>query len=281
MNTTDISLAGLVRRFWPKAIFTWLLVVLEGLFLLVIPLVIGWAVDDLIRGDVKGVIQLVTVLFLLLFVGAARRFYDTRVYSGIYKTVSNELVLREHSRDTPLSTISARANLFLEFTEFLENSLPDFFNQFVGMAGTLCIIAFINLQVFFSCLAGAVLSWAIFALSRKKMLLLNHGQNDELENQVAVIAAGKPDRIRKHFSSLMTWNIRLSDLETMNFSFTWVILSGVLIYSVVTIASPGTASFGQMVSMVMYVFGFIDSVMTFPLYYQQVIRLSDIAARLS
>ena len=281
MNKTNITLAALVKRFWKKAVFTWLLVVLEGLFLLVIPLVIGWAVDDLIKGDVEGLVQLGTVCLLLFFVGAARRFYDTRVYSGIYRKVGNELILREHGRKIPLSKISARANLFLEFIEFLENSLPDIFNQFVGMAGTLCIIAFINMQVFFSCLIGLLFTGFIFSLSQKKMFFLNKGQNDELEKQVDIIAGNRPENIKKHFKNLMGWNIRLSDLETINFSFTWAVLAGVLLYSVVTVASSDMSSFGQVVSVVMYVFGFIDSVMTFPLYYQQVIRLNDIAARLS
>lgn len=62
-----------------------MLVVLEGLFLLVILLVIGWAVDGLIKGRIGGLIHLVAVCLLLLEVGADRRFYDRRVYSGIYR----------------------------------------------------------------------------------------------------------------------------------------------------------------------------------------------------
>ena len=117
---------------------------------------------------------------------------------------------------------------------------------------------------------------------------MNKGQNDELEKQVEIIAqqADPPsngnrdsNRLEKHLKTLMGWNIKLSDLETLNFSMTWIVLAGVLIYSVVAVASSG-ASPGRVVSAVMYVFGFIESVMTFPLYYQQVIRLNEIAGRL-
>jgi hypothetical protein len=59
-----------------------------------------------------------------------------------------------------------------------------------------------------------------------------------------------------------------------------VILAAVLLASIIVVATSASASFGQVVSTVMYVFGFMESVMTFPLYYQQVIRLQEIAGRL-
>ncbi len=252
----------------------------EGIFLLLIPLVIGWAVDDLNGGETRGLWQLFAVCLMLLIVGACRRFHDTRVYSGIYREVSNELVLREKARKTDLSRISARTHLFTEFIEFLENSLPDIFNQFVGLVGALVNIALIDLRVLSACLLGALMTLGIFMLSQNRMLRLNRGQNNELEKQVDIIAAHDPDGLGKHFRALMGWNIKLSDLETINFSLTWIVLAGVLLYSIVAVASSDTAGFGRLVSTVMYVFGFIDSVMTFPLYYQQMIRLGEIADRL-
>lgn len=58
-------------------------------------------------------------------------------------------------------------------------------------------------------------------------------------------------------------------LLTLNFSHSWLVLAGVLIYSLVLAASLPESSFGSVVSIIMYVYGFIDSVMTFPLYYKQ------------
>ncbi len=280
MKQPTISLKILLRRFWKKTILTWLLVIVEGIALLFIPLVIGWAVDDLILEKTRGLLQLGAVCLILLIGGAGRRFYDTRVYSGIYRKVSGELVRREQDRKTPLSKISARANLFTEFIGFLENSLPAIFNQFVGLVGTLCIIAVIDFRIFPVCLAGAFLTCGIFWLSQKKILVLNKGQNDEFEKQVDILAAHSPGSLGKHFHDLMGWNIKLSDLETLNFSLTWIVLAGVLLYSIVVAASSDASSFGRVVSIVMYVFGFISSVMAFPRHYQQMIRLNDIAARM-
>ena len=86
--------------------------------------------------------------------------------------------------------------------------------------------------------------------------------------------------MKKHFKDLMLWNIRLSDLETINYSLTWIVLSTALIVSVFFAVSSGSTDVGHMITIVIYVFGFIESILTFPLYYQQMIRLHDIATRL-
>lgn len=280
MNYQHISLKILLKRFWKKASLTWLLVILEGSSLLVMPLVIGWAVDGLIKNEMIGMVELSILCIILLIVGAGRRFYDTRVYSGIFQKVSNEMVSREINKDTSVSKISARTNLFTEFIEFLENSIPDIFNHFIGLVGTLLIIFFIEIKVFWVCIIGILLTAFIFVLSQKKMLRLNKGQNDELEKQVQVLSSQNHQNVNLHFKKVMKWNIRLSDLETINFLFTWIALAGALITSVFIVASSGTSSFGHVITIVMYVFGFIESVMAFPLYYQQLIRLHDIAGRL-
>ena len=280
MINNSISLKTLLRRFWKKTLVTWLLVVLEGFCLLLLPLAIGWAVDDLLKDEVHGIVQLGTLCVGLLIIGAVRRFYDTRIYSGIFRKVSIELVTREKSRGTSLSKISAHTNLFTEFIKFLENSIPDIFNHFIGLAGTLCIIVFINIQVFVACLVGAVVTLMIYLLSQKKILNLNKGHNNEFERQVDIIASHKHETVKSHFRNLMSWTIKLSDLETINFSLTWMVLAAVLVCSIVVLVSSATVTFGQVVSTVMYVFGFIESVITFPLYYQQMIRLREIASRL-
>ena len=117
-------------------------------------------------------------------------------------------------------------------------------------------------------------------MSQNKILNLNKGQNNELERQVDIIASRDTDSVKTHFQNLVAWNIRLSDLETINFSLTWVVLTGVLLGSILLAATSTETSFGQVVSIVMYVFGFMESVMTFPLYYQQMIRLREIAGRI-
>ncbi|MCG8639245.1 MAG: ABC transporter six-transmembrane domain-containing protein [Desulfobacterales bacterium] len=276
----QITLNNLVKRFWKKTCFTWIFVLLEGMFLILIPLVIGWAVDDLLQNEIKGIIQLAALCFFLLIIGAGRRFYDTRIYSKIYRVVCSEMALREFRRKTSVSKISARTNLFTEFIEFLENSIPDIVNHLIGLLGTLIIIYFIEIKIFWLCISATFITGLIFFVSQSRMLKFYKGQNDEFENQVALISTKDTKKMKKHFKDLMLWNIRLSDLETINYSLTWIVLSTALIVSVFFAVSSGSTDVGHMITIVIYVFGFIESILTFPLYYQQMIRLHDIATRL-
>ncbi|MCR9141056.1 MAG: ABC transporter six-transmembrane domain-containing protein [bacterium] len=285
-NSQKISLSLLMRRYWSRTAFTWFLVVADGLLFLMFPLAIGWSVDGLIRGDYSGLLSLAILCGLVLITGAGRRFYDTRVYSGIYQEISREFVERENRRGAPVSRTAARAGLFTELIEFLENSLPEIVNQAINFGGTLLVIAFIDLHIFLNCLIGAVFTLLVFSSSEKRIVALNKGLNDEQERQVEVIAENHASGIKAHFRRMMRWNIRLSDLETWNFAAAWAILATVLIASIsasvdASGSDGGQTQYGEIIAVIMYVFGFIESVMVFPLFYQQLLRLGDISRRLS
>lgn len=281
MSTYVISLPHLVRRFWKLTAITWVLVLLEGAALVAMPLVIGWAVDDLLNKSLSGIYQLAALCAFMLVVGAGRRVYDTRAYARIYRTVASELVAHEQQQEASLSKISARSNLFTELVDFLEESIPSILQQFINLAGTLAIIAIIDSRVFWVCLVSMVLTAGVYSLSERRIFRLNRGANDELERQVDVLRAGRRRDIRRHFTRLMDWRVKLSDLETLNFSLIWIGLAAVLVSTVVIVTSSGDSTFGGIVSSVMYVFGFIEGVMVLPLYFQQLIRLREIATRLA
>ncbi len=54
MPAVAISLQYLLKRFWKRTSLTWVLVLLEGLSLVVMPMVIGWAVDGLMNKSLLG-----------------------------------------------------------------------------------------------------------------------------------------------------------------------------------------------------------------------------------
>ena len=136
------SLRRLFHRFRFKILFTWSLVLLEAGLVLLFPLFMGVAIDDYLLGSYSGLSLLAAIGLLSLLVGAARRFYDTRVYSGIYATIAPELVDREKKRDSSISVISARTGLAAEFVEFLENIFPEIINSAIALGGTLLIILY-------------------------------------------------------------------------------------------------------------------------------------------
>jgi len=277
---SNVSLRCLFRRYRPAILFTWVLVVAEAVLFLLYPLLMGLSIDDLLKGEHRGLIVLSGLTLLSLLVGAGRRFYDTRIYSQIYATISPERVEKEKQRNTSVSKITARANLMTEFVEFLENAFPEIIGSVIALAGTLILIFVLNTQIFIGCLAVTLLIGLLYALTSKKTWLLNSGFNNELERQVAVIAGDDRKLIALHFQKVARWNIRLSDLETVNFSISWLLLAGMLVFAIPVAIQSGTSAHGAILTMMMYVFNYIESVIALPLFYQQMIRLREISHRL-
>lgn len=275
----SISIRKLIARFWQQVAFTWLLVLLEGVGFVLLPLVLGKAIDDLLKQSYGGVKLLAALCLLMTVIGAGRRLYDTRVYGGIYRRVGGELVYREKKKTSSISKISARSRLFTEFIQFLEFSIPEISHNFINLFGTLIIIATLNVKVFAVCLGVACFATFIYWISGGKIHRLNKGENDELECQVQCVESGEQRDVENHFKRLIDWRIRLSDLETLNFTGVWLGLSIALVSSVVFLGGSSDVDVGVTLSILMYVFGFVESVIAFPSYYQQVIRLQEIASR--
>lgn len=276
----SISLSGLISRFRSMVSLTWLMVLLEGIAFLAFPLVIGMALNDLLEGSYHGVKLLILLSLAELIIGTIRRFYDTRAYGKIYRSVSTELVVRERERGASTSAISARSQLFTEFVEFLEFSIPEISHNFINLAGTLVIIGFLHIKILWVCLAAVMFTVLIYWITSSRILGLNKGQNDEFEKQVGYISKGNLKQVRAHYHRLMGWKIKLSDLETINFFGVWLGLAAALVSAVILLGEAEGASVGAAVSIIMYVFGFIESVIAFPLYYQQLVRLKEISGRL-
>lgn len=275
-----ISIPGLIRRFKLRISVTLLLVIMEGAAFLAFPLTIGFALNDLIADSYEGLYTIMMLSVGLLLVGTLRRFYDTRVYGNIYRSVSGELVARERLHGSSTSTISARSQLFTEFVEFLEHSIPDIIHNIINLSGTLIIIGFLDVRILGLCLAATCCSIVIYWVSSSRILSLNRGENDEFEQQVHCISHGRQNEIDAHYRRLMGWRIKLSDLETINFSGVWFSLSVALVGAVLLLGNSTEISVGLATSIIMYVFGFIESIVAFPLYFQQLVRLREIAGRL-
>lgn len=275
-----MSISYLLKRFRLKIAFTFILVILESLGNLLFPLFIGFAINDLLTSKYNGLLYLGILGAVSLVLGAARRFYDTRIYSAIYTKIAPEMVEKEFDRDSSVSKINARATLLTEFIEFLENSLPSIFTIFISLIGTLFILLTINLNIFIACLIVLVIIIFVYGITSKKNFNLNKGFNDTVEKQVECLEKRNKLGIISHFKNLMRWNIKLSDLETVNFSFVWIAMIPLILYSIISAVNGGATEYGTVFSVIMYVFDFMGSSTTLPFHYQQIIRLREITERL-
>ncbi|AVX03220.1 hypothetical protein MXMO3_00687 [Maritalea myrionectae] len=276
-----LSLRAVGAAYFPKVLITWTLLVLEALLTLLLPLCIGRSVDALNRQSFSGLIELGVLIVALIVIGSARRFYDTRAYSAIQRDLSNSLVAREKAKNLPMSKTVARVNLLGALVEFLEQSLPTLILTGIMFVGILVVVFGIDMRVMGLCFVTSILVVAIYWISGGAYLRLNKGQNDEYERQLDTLALQDVGKVDRHFRRLMRWRVRLSDLETVNFSLVWVVLAAMLLGSIYFIVDNSTISPGQKITTIMYVFDYIEVVVGLPIFYQEALRLKDITGRLS
>ncbi|MEM7367041.1 MAG: ABC transporter six-transmembrane domain-containing protein [Bacteroidota bacterium] len=273
-----MKLSLIFSEFRWKFILNFFLILSEAIIELLFPLFIGFAIDDAIKGEYLGALQLGGLGVAIIFIGGGRRFFDSRFYAQVYQKLGRQIMSRLKEEDA--SVKSARLSMISEVVEFLENSLPELLANVIGMVGVVIIIIGLNIQVFLWSLLATVLVFLIYFLTRKKTLRLNAAYNDEIEKQVKIIHSNDSGRLSSHLQNLMKWNIKLSDLEVVNFSVSWIVLICFLVISIMLSAGTGTVEYGALFSLIMYVFQYIGSVIALPFFYQSWLRLSEIRQRL-
>lgn len=272
-----MSLSKIVGLYPWAFLFTFLLVLLDAGLVLLFPLFIGHAIDGALAQDFSGLLNLAGLGMATLLVGAMRRFFDSRFYARVYQQLGARLSDRT---DVSVSTKSAHLGFITEVVEFFENMLPELVNSGIGLIGTLLIIAGFDQVLLLGCLLALLLTLLIYSLSGSRITRFNQGYDQELEKQVAVISDHQPILVRSHLKKLMRWNVKLSDLETLNFSLVWLLMMGLLVGGIAWAIQRGLSEFGLLFSLVLYLFQFIESTTEMPLYYQQWLRLKGILRRL-
>lgn len=273
-----MNVKAILKRYRLKFGFTLLLVLLEAGLTILFPLFIGYAIDSAINGSHQGVLYLGLLGLSALIVGVGRRVFDSRFYANIYQYIGSNALTSMQDNDS--SKKSARLGMIRELIEFLENSLPELISNVIGLIGIIGIIATLNLNVFYSSLIVTLIVFLIYWLTSTKTIRLNKSSNDEFERQVAVIATSNEAALSLHLKEMMKWNVKLSNLEAINFFISWIILIVFLVVSVLIAVGDGIVQYGALFALMMYVFQYMENVINLPLFYQNWLRLKEIKERL-
>ncbi|SHG28251.1 ABC transporter six-transmembrane domain-containing protein [Flagellimonas flava] len=257
---------------------TYICILGEAALLLLFPWFIGNAIDDVLSGHFKGAFNLGFLGILLLVVGVVRRVFDSRFYAEVYREAGVTAMVQIQGEKVSVKT--ARLHMLAELVEFLENTLPELINTLIGLVGVMCILLLLNQKVFWGGVLVTGMVVVIYALSSKKTIFFNEQANDELERQVEVISQKNTVKLGEHLKRMMRWNIKLSDLEALNFSLSWIVALAFLVLSIIVGVGDGIDTYGALFALVMYVFQYIESVLQLPVFYQNWLRLHEILARL-
>lgn len=273
-----MNITSILKQYKIQCSITIFLVLLEALIILFFPLFIGFAIEDALNSSKDGAFKLGFLGISALIVGFIRRFFDSRFYAKVFREKGFEMLSKIKNKKT--SVKAARLDMLKELIEFMENSLPELIANIIGLLGVIVIIASLNFKVFIGCIVSSFFISVIYLLTSNYTTRLNKNYNNEIEKQVDKISSTNDLDAKKHLKNIMKWNIKLSDLEAINFSFSWAILIIFLIFSIVFPIYDGILKYGKLFSLVMYAFQYIENVINLPFYFQNWIRLKEISKRL-
>lgn len=273
-----MSIKAILKEYKLRFGLTFFLILSEAGLVILFPLFIGNAIDSVISGSPQGAMYLGTLGLIILIVGVGRRVYDSRFYAKVYQNIGAGTISKMVDDDA--SKKSAHLSMMKEMIEFLENSLPELISNLIGLIGVVGIIATLNLKAFYGSLMVTVIVFLIYWISSKKTIRLNKFSNDELEKQVDIISQNDGQALNAHLTKMMKWNIKLSDLEAINFSISWIVLMVFLVLCIIISVGDGIVKYGALFSLIMYVFQYMENVINLPLFYQNWLRLQEIKERL-
>lgn len=265
-----------------RLLLTYLLFSLEMIGTLLRPFFLGLAVNDLLKNSFQGLIYLCLVHFIWIIVGMIRHRFDTRTYSAIYTSIVTRFLSRKFKKEN-ISKLSAHSTLAREFVDFLEFDLVYVVEAAYNLLGAIVMLYFYDKQVVAICLFFLVPVAIISYFYGKKMRQLNQYKNDELEQQVNIISSGNPLSIRRHYTALRKWQIKISDQEAINFGMMEMVVMIVIGASLlVTDKVPGHAiQAGDLIGIYAYILKFVSGLDTIPYSVQRITSLSDITRRLA
>lgn len=276
-----ITHRAILRRYRAGIAVTLLLLAAENVLNVLEPYLLGRAIDGLIAGSYSGLFVFLGLAGAALAIGIARRMYDTRLYGRIYREAAVETIERENAGNASVAQMSARAGFVQEFTDFFEIYFPAALMSGFTLAGSVVMLGVISFRLLAATLLAGLLAGLVFYFSRTRIRSLNASLNDEMEKQVDVLTSRDSAQTRRHFSSIVSWRILLSDLEARNFGAVFaytILLTALAAYILIAVED---ATEGEVFAALTYVLQFSQAVIVLPYTYQQFIRTSEISARLA
>jgi len=278
----EISLRGLFLSNKWRMLATYILFNLENLLRLAQPLVLGWAINDLLASSYRGLFWFIGQHLAHLAIGTFRQMYDTRAFTSIYTDLATRLVADQRAGGVEVSRVAARSAMSRNYVEFFERHVPMVIRALFSVVGALVMLAVYDPYLVLYCLGVIVPAFWLNRYYGRKTLDLSGKLHDEYEREVDVIEQGESPPVREHYHAVAGWRVRLSDAEAINFSLMEFFILGLLVLSLIHFCTRDPAPpAGDIFAVFRYVLMFIMGMDTVPKLVQQISRLRDIGFRMT
>ena len=279
-DTSPFRLRALFAENRIRILSTYALFTIENLLRLAQPFALGWAINDLLTGQMLGVGVLVGQHVLHLLVGLVRQVYDTRTFSAIYSDLATRMIVSQRASGVDVSRVTARASLSREFVEFFERSIPMLMKVGFSVAGSVIMLAWYDWMIVACCL-GLLIPAALLSRHYSKWTRrLSRSLHDELEKEVDVIHSQNEIDVRNHFDEVARWRIKLSNAEAINFGLMECFILGAIVAVLFRACHLPSVQAGDIFAVFRYLMLLLMGLDGLPRLIQQVSRLRDVSARL-
>lgn len=280
IGNSPISLTALFVENRVRILATYTLFTIENLLRLAQPFALGWAINDLLAGEMLGVCVLVGQHVLHLAVGLVRQVYDTRTFSAIYSDLATRMIVSQRASGVDVSRITARASLSREFVEFFERSIPMLMKVGFSVAGSVIMLAWYD-WVIVTCCLGLLIPAALLSRHYSNWTRrLSRNLHDELEKEVDIIQSQNEIGVRNHFDKVAHWRIKLSNAEAINFGLMEFFILGAIVAVLFRACQLPAVQAGDIFAVFRYLMLLLMGLDNLPRLIQQVSRLRDVSSRL-
>ncbi|MFQ5730674.1 MAG: ABC transporter six-transmembrane domain-containing protein [Planctomycetaceae bacterium] len=263
-----------------RMLFTYALFNAENVLRLAQPLVLGLAINGLLKGSYAGLALFVVQHLAHLGISTLRRMYDTRAFNTIYTELATGLVTEQRGRSVDVSRVSARSALSRGYVEFFEEHVPLMIRAGYSVVGALLLLGWYDWMLVPFCAVLVLPAVLLNAAYGRKTLTLSKQLHDRFELEVGVIGRGDAGEVRRHYDDVAESRVRLSDAEAVNFGLMELFILGLMVAALIHFCAGGTVQAGDIFAVFRYVMMFIMGLDAVPKLVHQVSRLRDIGFRL-
>lgn len=278
--TAKSEMKALVGAHWPQLALTYLLFNVENLLRLAQPLLLGLAIDSLLRGGYLGLVWFAVGHTAHMTVRILRQMVDTRVFTRIYAERASELVLEQRGHGVAVSQVSARSALSREFVEFFELYVPLVVQSLYSLIGAIVMLCWFDWAVALFCLAISVPAYLLNRFYGKRSLSISRFLHDVMEREVDVIDEANEKTVAQHYGELSRWRVKQSDWEAFTVGLMEFFVLGLMAAALIRFCATPNVLAGEIFAVFRYVMMFVMAIDAVPRLVHQSSRLKDIGKRI-
>lgn len=274
------ELWGFAEKYRWKIGVTYGLFSIENVLRLSQPMLIGLAINDLLKQSYVGLALFVIGQALHMAIRVCRDMYDTRAFTSIYTDRVSDLVLHQRASEVDVSVVAARSAMAREFVEFFERNVPMIIQALFSLVGAVLILFWYDWVLVLFCAMLIVPSMILNFYFGRKSLRLSGMLHDQLEKEVEVIKHPTEENVREHYDAAAKWRIKLSDNEALTMGMMETFVLVLMVAALVRFCTQPQANAGDIFAVFRYVLLFITALDRVPMLVNQFSRLHDIGGRM-